>query len=236
MEPLAVTFDIYGTLFDIETDEESDDIFRKFSHWLYLNEVKIDPDSLKHAYKQEFVKREALMLANGVDRPEVDVRDVLTSIFGVKGRRRFVEEACLIFRSLTTKRISLRNGVDLSLRSIGKPLALISNAQSAFTWPELRAFGIDQLFSAVVLSSEVRSKKPSPIPFRVALAELGMNGRESRIIHVGDTYETDVVGAKKVGMKAILITKERRGFEVKPDALLDPDRFGELPDVIRSIY
>jgi len=239
MNPKAVTFDVYGTLLTIETDEESSTAFQVFCRWLFLNEVRADPEKLKRDYKEGFRRLEDDMVKRGIENPEVDVRDVLSDILGGYGRRRFVEEAALVFRAITTKYISVRAGVEATLKSLGVPLALVSNAQAAFTWPELRAFQLDSLFNVIVLSSEVGSKKPSAVPFSVALSRLGLLGREEEVVHVGDTYEADVLGAKAAGMKVVLIAKEderRAGrFQVPPDGYLDPSRFEDLPDVIRGI-
>ncbi|MFQ1021690.1 MAG: HAD family hydrolase [Thermoprotei archaeon] len=235
MKPKAVAFDAYGTLFLIETDEQDEKLFETFSRWLELNEVHVDPQKLATSYRAEFDKRLKREVSMGLRYPEADVRDVMEVILGSSARRRFVEEACLVFRALSIKKFGLRNGVEEVLGRLGRPLALISNAQAAFTWPELRTYGLHRLFDVIVLSSEVGFKKPDPLIFDVALARLGLLYERDKVVYVGDTYETDVVGAKRAGMKAILIGHASASYQIKPDAYLDPDKFGDLPDVIEQL-
>ncbi|MGC8601500.1 MAG: HAD family hydrolase [Thermoprotei archaeon] len=235
MEPKAIAFDAYGTLFQIETDEQDRRLFEGFSRWLELNEVHLDPDFLASSYKAEFEKRLKTGYARGLRYPEADVRDVMEAVIGPSARRRFIEEACLVFRALSIKRFGLRKGVEQVLKDLKGPLALISNAQAAFTWAELRTYGLHRLFDVIVLSSEVGFKKPDPMIFDVALARLGLLDHRGEVVYVGDTYETDVVGAKGAGMKAVLIGRPSAEHKVKPDAYLDPERFDTLSSVIRDL-
>ena len=53
---------------------------------------------------------------------------------------------------------------------------------------------------AVVVSQRVGTIKPDPRIFRVAETELGVEGRA--ILHVGDDWAADVVGARRAGWRA----------------------------------
>jgi HAD superfamily hydrolase (TIGR01458 family) len=77
--------------------------------------------------------------------------------------------------------------------------------------------------------------KPSRAYFEAALAELGAEPGET--VMVGDDVESDVGGAKSVGMRGVLVrtgkfTEEALGqAEPKPDAVLDSLR--DLPEWLR---
>ena len=83
-------------------------------------------------------------------------------------------------------------------------LGLVSNAP-ADTGRVVRALGIDQYMSNVVISGAVGYTKPNPEIFRIALRRAGT--RPDEAAHVGDVYEADVVGAGNAGMKGILLDR-----------------------------
>ena len=58
-----------------------------------------------------------------------------------------------------------------------------------------------QYFMCTVFSDEVGYHKPHPTIFRKAIEELQV--KSSDIMHVGDILESDVAGAKAIGMKAV---------------------------------
>jgi putative hydrolase of the HAD superfamily len=63
--------------------------------------------------------------------------------------------------------------------------------------------GYEAIFDSLVVSAEVGYMKPAPILFERAFEELG--SKPENTLMVGDTYETDVVGAHGVGMRGVLI-------------------------------
>ncbi len=66
--------------------------------------------------------------------------------------------------------------------------------------------GIHGLFEALVFSSDGRSIKPSPKPFRQALAHMNCAAEET--LFVGDDFLCDMQGAKALGMKTVWIHTE----------------------------
>jgi FMN hydrolase / 5-amino-6-(5-phospho-D-ribitylamino)uracil phosphatase len=72
----------------------------------------------------------------------------------------------------------------------------------------------------IVHAERAGGEKPEPAPFALAMELSG--GMPSRWVHVGDSIESDVVGAQAFGLKAVWVN--RRGFpppeDVTPDAEL----------------
>ena len=62
--------------------------------------------------------------------------------------------------------------------------------------------GWQEYFDHLVDSEEVASTKPDPGIFRHALCELELEPDE--IVHIGDYYSADVVGARRAGIEGIL--------------------------------
>ena len=87
-------------------------------------------------------------------------------------------------------------------RARGVLVAVISNSEG-FLDEILRDLGIMSLFDLVIDSGIVGVEKPDPAIFRIALDRTGVDA--PRALHLGDTYATDVVGARAAGIRAALI-------------------------------
>ena len=92
-------------------------------------------------------------------------------------------------------------------RDEGFKLAIVSNWDTPLD-PLTERLGIADYFDAIIASHDVRvrSEKPDPHIFNYALAAVGVSAEE--VVHVGDTYEADIVGAKGVGIRPILLDRD----------------------------
>jgi len=83
-------------------------------------------------------------------------------------------------------------------------LGLISNVAQDMeaTYTEL---GLQPYLDFKVTSAEVGCDKPNPEIFQAALEKAQVKPEES--IYIGDQYDLDIVGARGVGMKALLIDR-----------------------------
>jgi putative hydrolase of the HAD superfamily len=64
------------------------------------------------------------------------------------------------------------------------------------------------LLDGVVTSAEVGARKPSPAVFERALAIV--HARPAETIHVGDSVEDDVIGARGAGIEPVLLDRDGR--------------------------
>ena len=94
----------------------------------------------------------------------------------------------------------------------------------------LTASGIGKYFEAVVTSAQVGYRKPHPQIFKHALALANVD--PERAVMVGDSYESDVIGAQGVGMPAILL--DRWGVPSQADCPVIHS-ISELPDMLASL-
>ncbi len=90
-------------------------------------------------------------------------------------------------------------------------LGLLTNASKTMISTH-RKLGLEPYLNFVVTSQEVGADKPEPPIFRAALERAGVKASEA--IHVGDQYKLDVVGARGVGIKPILIDRHNLYSEV----------------------
>jgi HAD superfamily hydrolase (TIGR01549 family) len=111
-------------------------------------------------------------------------------------------------------------------------LGLLSNFDDAQCGREVLAdTGVAELFEAVIISAEVRLRKPDPRIFRRMLAMLDLAPYE--VLYVGDTPRDDVWGAYQVGIPTVWISK---GAAALPEGIPQPrfiiQELSELPRVL----
>jgi putative hydrolase of the HAD superfamily len=104
-------------------------------------------------------------------------------------------------------------------------LAILSNWPLAATIDDyLEAAGWRASLAAVVISQRVGTIKPDPHIFRVAEAALGEQG--PAILHLGDDWAADIVGAKGAGWLAAYLRDRQAGSPLPastPDASVTAD-------------
>ena len=116
-----------------------------------------------------------------------------------------------------------------------RSLAILSNWPLAATIDRfVEAAGWARHFRAIVVSQRVGTIKPHPAIFAAALDAIG-GPPPDRVLHVGDDWVADVVGAKRAGWRAAFLDARPgdsplpgsvRGTEVEPD--LEIAELGEL--------
>jgi putative hydrolase of the HAD superfamily len=93
----------------------------------------------------------------------------------------------------------------LELRQCGVKLGVVSNGKPVKQWEKLIRLGLQHFFHTVVISE--KDGKPSPKPLLEAASNLGVKPNEC--LMVGDK-ESDVVAAKKAGVKCAQLVKHEK--------------------------
>jgi len=88
------------------------------------------------------------------------------------------------------------------LRNLGLTLGVVSNADGRIA-NILRQCGIEQFFDVVIDSHLVGVEKPDSRIFQLALEQARTQAEST--IFVGDIYGIDVLGAKRVGIRPLLL-------------------------------
>ncbi len=83
-------------------------------------------------------------------------------------------------------------------------LGMITNAAKD-TLSVHRKLGLEPYLDFVVTPEDAGADKPEPLIFQAALDRAGVSASEAA--HIGDQYELDIVGARGVGIKPILIDR-----------------------------
>jgi putative hydrolase of the HAD superfamily len=215
----AVVFDCYSTLIDIKTNEQKNEIFHYLSLYLQYYGAKVDAAKLKSALDLE---RDRFMQSKAEQYPEIDLEVAFNNILREEGLGNpfLAESCCKLFRVLSRERFQLFPDSLPVLEEMKKsryPIAVVSDAQKVFWLNEGEILGIRQFFKFVLLSTHFGFRKPDPRLFRIACAMLNTPPEEA--VYIGNDLETDVKGAKQIGMQAILLDRktEQRNPKPRPD-------------------
>jgi putative hydrolase of the HAD superfamily len=206
----AIIFDLYGTLIDISTNEDKNEIFDFLSLYLQYYDIYLDAGKLRKAFETE----KAANLASRHERyPEVDFQEVFEEILKREGSPNsfLVKSCCKLYRILSREKFQLfpdSMPVLKEMKSDGYTLGLVSNAQRVFTANEIRMVGIQQYFKHMVFSTRFGITKPDHRLFVIACAMLDVAPENA--VYIGDNPYNDVKGAKKIGMTSILLSRDQK--------------------------
>ena len=90
------------------------------------------------------------------------------------------------------------------IHSMGVKIGLISNTQRCLTSFQTH-FALEGLFTVTISSSEHGYMKPHPSIFEAALQKVSAGPSEA--VMVGDSLAHDVEGARRLGMRAVLVSR-----------------------------
>ena len=237
MDIHALLFDVNSTLIDIETDERMEEAYRAIAHFLTYQGISLHRWQVCDLYFQAMKEQ---FQASQEHYPEFDVvavwREVLARNASDYTRslppQKLQEMPRLIAemqRGISRKRLEAFPQVKEVLRQLKRlyRLAVVSDAQTAYAIPELRAVGLDEYFDVIIISGDYGYRKPDPRLFQAALDRLKVT--PDHAIFVGDDRYRDVFGAQQLGMKTVWLCNHRVGSHPKdgePDYIIY--QFGEL--------
>jgi putative hydrolase of the HAD superfamily len=205
-------FDLYGTLIDIHTDEYSKNFFKKYAKWLRKQGFSLEWKLFYNLYTSLEHEYRAKAMAEGVyTNPEIQIEDVFRDVFAINGydisdeQIYFLCESfrriSLIYLSLFDDTISCLEG----LKTAGKKIYLLSNAQRSFTWQELELTGLIKYFDGILISSDEGCMKPDTKFYDICCKRYGLD--KSECIMIGNELKSDMAGAKASGIDGFYINR-----------------------------
>ena len=196
-------FDLYGTLIDIHTDEESIKNWKKFSNALSKYKI-INPKQLKLDY---------FYFLNQIEKQnkhkEIDIKDVFIEIlkkYNISFNNQIIKEIAYEFRKATRSHLRLYSNVIALLELLkknNKKIYLLSNAQNLFTIPEIKELDIEKYFDDIFISSDIGYKKPDISFIRSLLKKHKLNKKEC--IFIGNDLYDDITSANIIGIDSYYI-------------------------------
>jgi len=237
----GLLFDINGTLIDINTNEESEEIYRVLSNFLSYQGIIISPESMRSQYFQIMKEQRNNSLEH---HPEFNVVGIFTEIVARKSSdftRRLPSEKLAvlplllaeIFRAVSRYRLKLYQGVRETLDTLHPyyRLAALSDAQTPWAVPELYSVDLLAYFSPIVVSGDLGFRKPDTRIFQQALDGMGMTAAE--VLFVGNDMYRDVYGAQQLGIKTVFFRSnqgEHAKNGVSPDYIIY-----NFPELLQAI-
>jgi putative hydrolase of the HAD superfamily len=120
----------------------------------------------------------------------------------------------------------------LALSKSGIKLGVVSDAPSREAWMRIYYLNLYHYFDVVITFDDSGERKPSPIPFQLALDGMGLRPEET--IMIGDWPERDVVGAQQIGMKTAFARYGDTFGTVNSGADWDLNDIYQLVDIINE--
>jgi putative hydrolase of the HAD superfamily len=238
----GIIFDVNGTLSDILTNEWHDDVYRVISNLLSYQGILLQPNVVKDLYFRIMKEQRA---AQDQRHPEFDAvgifREIITyhsSDFTRTLPHKKLEQLPRILaethRAASRYRLQLYPGVKDTIEQLhpNYTLAIVTDAQTAYTLPELNAIGLSGYFDPIIVSGDFGYRKPDVRLFETALSDMKME--PSDVLFVGNDMYRDVHGPQKLGIKTVYFksnqgTPEKEGL--KPDYIIY--NFPELLNAVR---
>jgi putative hydrolase of the HAD superfamily len=98
------------------------------------------------------------------------------------------------------------------------PLAVVTDAQSAYARGELHKVGLLDYFDPIIVSGDHGYRKPDRRLFQFALDGMGVAAEDT--LYVGNDMHRDIFGARAVGMKTVMFDSDQ-GTKVHLDCVAD---------------
>lgn len=178
--------------------------------------VVVDPDAFDRAV---IAASESLEVRGGEYDPEIFVDYTRRIIEAMGGRGPSVLAAArdIYDEWASCHHFSLYEEVPEVLRALhrdGYTIGLISNTQRSLAEFE-RHFGLDGLFAVALSSSDHGYMKPHPSIFEEGLRRVGVSAAQAAM--VGDSVPHDIEGARRAGMRGILVSRSGLSRGAPPD-------------------
>lgn len=207
-------FDLYGTLIDIRTDEDTPELWQKMALFYSYRGADYTPLELMHRYKEFCAAEKKETKKANPDRKYVDIN--LTKVFHKLYTAKKVDADMSLaaltantFRCYSTEFIRLYEGAKEFLEALnkkGKNVFLLSNAQHDFTLPEIEMMGLKKYFTDIVISSDVACKKPDPHMYEILFERYNLIKGET--IMIGNDCVADIKSAFDFGIQSLYIHQE----------------------------
>ena len=200
-------FDLYGTLIDINTDEENIEFWYKLSLFYSFKGAIYEAIELKNSYKT--LVNLTLSTLNNTDYPDFPLESIFSKLYinkGVMPSNDLITDTAHLFRTLSIKYIKLYdNVIELLelLKKKGKKVYLLSNAQRIFTLYEMKLLGIEKYFDDIFFSADYKVCKPDMKFYNTLITKHNLDVKNS--IMIGNDSICDIEGASKVGLDSLYL-------------------------------
>jgi putative hydrolase of the HAD superfamily len=217
MDIRAVAFDVNGTLVRILTEEGAEEIFRSAGHFLTYQGIHLCRHDIRDLYfrilkeqqqasSEEYPEFDAVVIWRRIiDEHQTDFTRTLPT-GKLEQLPMFLAE---MSRGISRHRLGLYPHVREVLEVLREcyPLALVTDAQSAYARGELHKVGLLDYFDPIIVSGDYGYRKPDRRLFQSALDGMGVAAENT--LYVGNDMHRDIFGAREVGMKTVMFDSDQ---------------------------
>jgi putative hydrolase of the HAD superfamily len=221
----AIIFDFIGTLTNVK-GYNVEDSKKKLSKAITEAGFHVGHERFSEAYERSHEKFRIIRYRQLVEVTNaIWISEALNNLgFNTKPEDTRIKTAVNIFFEDYVESSELRPCARKLLKAVSADfkLGLISN----FTYAPvihvcLRKLGINQFFSAILISEETGWRKPHPKIFEAALQRLNVTAKET--VYVGDSPTEDIKGAKAAGMRTVFVASQFYSLKSLFEAQQKPD-------------
>lgn len=220
MQLTAVTFDIGGVIY-------SDDVFKRavFTALTKLSSG-IDQTAFDQVYTQHLKSQSGSLRSKLCQHflGSLDKRDELMKI----ATENWIFKPSDLYQDSKESMVKLKNK--------GLKIGIVAN-QPASVVESLKSDQIYDLIDFLGVSAIVGFEKPDQRIFELAISKLSVPANQ--IIHVGNRIDTDVIPAKKLGMKTVWVRRGEANPDPTPADLSQADltvlNLEQLPELITKL-
>ena len=106
-------------------------------------------------------------------------------------------------------------------------MGLLSNGN---TYPE--RCGLGGYFQFVIFAQDYGIQKPDPQLFEIAIRRAGCTKRQ--LLHVGDSFENDIIGAKQAGIRSVWLNRQGINNEAGQQPDFEISSLRELTKILEN--
>jgi len=234
----AVLFDFIGTLAHLKHPKKAEETAFKSAHKsLIKNGLEFTYQEFKTAYFK--LRSETLKILLDEELKEVNLCDRFSMTLKLLGydllpEDKIIVEAADAFFSEYFKALKLDENTIPVLKKL-KEKYILGIVSLLMYSPPLQKFldkhNMLDFFDVIITSADVGYRKPHPKIFLAALEKIGVKPFEA--VFIGDDPIRDILGAKNVGMKTILIKHKEKDYKIKPDKTIVS--LSQLPEIIGKL-
>jgi putative hydrolase of the HAD superfamily len=209
----AVTFDFHNTLVTCDRwfEVEVYTLVPAVLEWLaargHVGRSSACPEEGRRRYRD----LRATVIREGIEQDALACARHVIAELGLTVDADLLEQAVIAVMRETLDDAAPVDGAQAAVHALaerGVKLAVVSSAvfHPFLEW-SLRRFGMLDAFEVVVTSASCGYYKSRPEIYQHAIDALGIDARSA--VHVGDSYEYDVLGARRAGMRAVWLSQPR---------------------------
>jgi putative hydrolase of the HAD superfamily len=224
----AIAFDVNGTLIEIWTDDQTEEIFRAAGHFLTYQGIDLRRGQVRDRYVELLKEQQRTSTET---YPEFDVvgiwRQILdenrtdyTDTLDAEKLQQLPVFLAEMYRGISRRKLKLYPFVVEMLDVLRgqMPLGIVTDAQSPWARAELHQVGILDYFDPIVVSGDYGYRKPDPRLFDRVIHALGVPAENT--LYVGNDMYRDIYGARQAGMQTLMFDSNQGAKEYR-DCLPD---------------